>query len=86
MRALESRLGVRLLNRTSRSVAPTVAGKALAEKIPAGLDLINTGLEELHGHHQGAAGSIRINVLKDAASLLLKPALQAHVEISDHIE
>jgi DNA-binding transcriptional LysR family regulator len=36
MRALETRLGVRLLNRTSRSVAPTAAGKALAEKISAG--------------------------------------------------
>jgi DNA-binding transcriptional LysR family regulator len=86
MRALESRLGVRLLNRTSRSVAPTVAGKALAEKISAGLDLINAGLEELHGHHQGAAGSIRINVLKDAASLLLTPALPVFSQRFPNIE
>ena len=86
MRALETRLGVRLLNRTSRSVAPTAAGKALAEKISAGLDLINTGLEELHGHHQGAAGSIRINVLKDAATLLLKPALPVFLQRFPNID
>jgi DNA-binding transcriptional LysR family regulator len=75
MRALEQRLGVRLLNRTSRSVAPTAAGKALAEKISAGLELISSGLEDLSEHYQGAAGSIRINVLKDAAVMLLRPAI-----------
>ncbi|MDP9810431.1 DNA-binding transcriptional LysR family regulator [Rhizobium tibeticum] len=75
MKALEQRLGVRLLNRTSRSVAPTAAGKALAEKISAGLELISSGLEDLSEHYQGAAGSIRINVLKDAAVMLLRPAI-----------
>jgi len=86
MRALETRLGVRLLNRTSRSVAPTAAGKALAEKISAGLDIINAGLEELSGQHQGAAGSIRINVLRDAASLLLRPALPVFSQRFPNIE
>ncbi|WP_455269984.1 LysR family transcriptional regulator [Rhizobium herbae] len=75
MKALEQRLGVRLLNRTSRSVAPTAAGTALAEKISAGFELIQSGLEGLNDHHQGATGSIRINVLKDAAILLLRPAI-----------
>ncbi len=55
MKALEQRLGVRLLNRTSRSVAPTAAGTALAEKISAGLELINSGLEDLNGHYQAGA-------------------------------
>jgi DNA-binding transcriptional LysR family regulator len=75
MKALEARLGVRLLNRTSRSVAPTVAGALLAEKIGAGLDLIETGLEELQGRFEGLAGSLRINVLRDAVPLLLARAL-----------
>jgi DNA-binding transcriptional LysR family regulator len=75
MKALEQRLGVRLLNRTSRSVAPTAAGTALAEKISAGLELIQSGLEDLSGLYQGTAGSIRINVLKDAAVLLLRSAI-----------
>ena len=38
MKALETRLGVRLLNRTSRSVSPTAAGEALARKVAAGLE------------------------------------------------
>ncbi|MDB5525787.1 MAG: putative LysR family transcriptional regulator [Rhizobium sp.] len=86
IKALEGRLGVRLLNRTSRSVAPTAAGRALAEKIAAGLDLINSGLEELHGYHLGAIGSVRINVLRDAVSLLLKPALPVFLQRFPNIE
>ncbi|WP_432347146.1 aldo/keto reductase [Shinella yambaruensis] len=54
MKALEARLGVRLLNRTSRSVSPTAAGAALAEKVAAGLDLISSGLEDLQGRFSGS--------------------------------
>ncbi|MBY5834181.1 LysR family transcriptional regulator [Rhizobium ruizarguesonis] len=86
MKALEQRLGVRLLNRTSRSVAPTAAGTALAEKISAGLELINSGLEDLNGHYQGGAGSIRINVLKDAAVLLLRPAIPVFQQRFPNVE
>lgn len=86
VKALEERLGVRLLNRTSRSVAPTVAGSALAEKVSAGLDLINSGLEELHGHHEGTAGSVRLNVLRDASILLLRPALPIFLQRFPNIE
>ncbi|MFL5019215.1 MAG: LysR family transcriptional regulator [Rhizobium sp.] len=86
MKALEHRLGVRLLNRTSRSVAPTAAGTALAEKISAGLELINSGLEDLNGHYQGGAGSIRINVLKDAAVLLLRPAIPVFQQRFPNVE
>ncbi|MGR9284521.1 MULTISPECIES: LysR family transcriptional regulator [Rhizobium] len=86
MKALEQRLGVRLLNRTSRSVAPTAAGTALAEKIFAGLELINSGLEDLNGHYQAGAGSIRINVLKDAAVLLLRPAIPVFQQRFPNVE
>lgn len=86
MKALEQRLGVRLLNRTSRSVAPTAAGKALAEKIFAGLELINSGLEDLNGHYQGGAGSIRVNVLKDAAVLLLRQAIPVFQQRFPNVE
>jgi DNA-binding transcriptional LysR family regulator len=75
MKTLEARLGVRLLNRTSRSVAPTAAGEALAEKIAAGLDLINSGLEELQAQSNGVVGSVRVNALRDAVPLLLNAAL-----------
>lgn len=86
MKALEERLGVRLLNRTSRSVAPTAAGEALAQKIAAGLDLIDAGLEELQGRFRGIAGTVRINVLRDAVPLLLAPALPLFVERYPNIE
>ena len=71
MKALETQLGLRLLHRTSRSVAPTAAGALLAEKVAAGLDLIETGLADLHLRH----GTLRLNVLRDAVPLLLAPAL-----------
>ena len=86
MKTLEARLGVRLLNRTSRSVAPTVAGALLAEKIAAGLELIETGLEELQGRVEGLAGSLRLNVLRDAVPLLLAPALPLFRERFPNIE
>ncbi|GLR53597.1 aldo/keto reductase [Shinella yambaruensis] len=54
MKALEAPLGVRLLNRTSRSVSPTAAGAALAEKVATGLDLISSGLEDLQGRFSGS--------------------------------
>src|SRR5450755_4772368 len=80
MKALETRLGVRLLNRTSRSVSPTAAGEALARKVAAGLELINAGLDEVQGQVSSSAGSVRINVLRDAVPLLLSPVLPRYAE------
>jgi len=59
IRRLEERLGARLLNRTSRSVAPTAAGTALAEKIAAGLDLIKAGLDDLRSFNEASLASLR---------------------------
>jgi len=86
MKALESRLGVRLLNRTSRSVAPTAAGSILAEKVAAGLEIINSGIDELQGQFSGTAGRVRINVLKDAVPLLLQAVLPIFIERYPNIE
>ena len=86
IRRLEERLGVRLLNRTSRSVVPTAAGMALSQKIAAGLDLIELGLDDLRGLSSGAAGSVRINVSHDAATLLLCPILPIFAERFPHLE
>ena len=86
IRRLEERLGVRLLNRTSRSVVPTAAGLALAEKIAAGLDIIELGLDQLQGLSRTATGSVRINVMHDAATLLICPILPVFAERFPHIE
>ena len=80
MKALESRLGVRLLNRTSRSVAPTAAGEALAQKVAAGLEVIDAGLDEIRAQVDASAGSVRINVLRDAVPLLLAPVMPRFTE------
>ncbi|RXZ33987.1 LysR family transcriptional regulator [Oxalobacteraceae bacterium CAVE-383] len=75
MRHLESRLGVKLLNRTSRSVAPTLAGAALAERLEQGFQTIGEALGDLDQYRGTPAGRLRINVPRDAARLLLGPAL-----------
>ena len=72
---LEDRLGVRLLNRTTRSVTLTAAGEELLETIRDPLDQIGQAVENLNRYRGAPAGRVRLNVLEDAASLLLSPVL-----------
>jgi DNA-binding transcriptional LysR family regulator len=89
MRKLEERLEVRLLNRTSRSVAATAAGEELAEALAQGFDTIGGALEALESHRSEPIGRLRINVPRDASLLLVSPALpdffatspQVHLEV-----
>jgi DNA-binding transcriptional LysR family regulator len=90
IRALEERLGVRLLTRTTRSVAPTAAGERLLEGIGPHFDEIEVALEALSALRDKPAGSIRITTGEHAAETILWPALakllpeypDIHVEIS----
>jgi DNA-binding transcriptional LysR family regulator len=75
MRALEDRLGVRLLARTTRSVAPTEAGERLLDVIGPHLEGIETGLAALNMVRDRPAGIIRITASEHAASYVLYPAL-----------
>lgn len=75
LRQLETRLGVKLLNRTSRSVVPTLAGAALAEKLEQGFTLIGEALGELDQHRDAPVGRLRLSVPRDAARLLVTPTL-----------
>jgi DNA-binding transcriptional LysR family regulator len=75
MKNLEARLGVKLLNRTSRSVVPTTAGSALAEELERGFQLIGGALGNLDLYRGSPAGRLRINVPRDASRLLLGPVL-----------
>ena len=77
---LETRLGVKLLNRTSRSVVPTVAGSELADKLERGFQAIGDALGELDVHRGVPAGRLRINVPRDAARLLIGPILPRFFE------
>ncbi|MGF6308426.1 DNA-binding transcriptional LysR family regulator [Bradyrhizobium sp. i1.8.4] len=75
MRALEERLGVRLLTRTTRSVAPTAAGERLLQGIGPRFEEIEAELAALSALREKPAGTIRINAGEHAAETILWPAL-----------
>jgi DNA-binding transcriptional LysR family regulator len=75
IRGLEERLGVRLLTRTTRSVAPTDAGERLLRTVGPHLDEIHAELEALAEMRDRPAGTIRITAVDHAAETVLWPAL-----------
>src|SRR6266403_4623688 len=75
VRGLEERLGVRLLNRTTRSVAPTQAGERLLETIGPKFDEMDVELTALSELREKPAGNIRITATEHAAEAILMPAL-----------
>ncbi|MDX6535581.1 MAG: hypothetical protein QOF68_3325 [Gaiellales bacterium] len=75
IRALESRLGVRLLTRTTRSVAPTEAGERLLQRVGPSFDEINVALAALSDMREKPAGTVRITAGEHAAVSVLWPAL-----------
>ena len=76
VRALEERLGVRLLTRTTRSVSPTEAGERLARTIGPRLDEIETELAALSELREKPAGTIRITAGEHSADAVLWPVLE----------
>jgi DNA-binding transcriptional LysR family regulator len=75
--ALESSLGVRLLARTTRSVAPTEAGAQLLERLAPALSEIDLALEAAIGSRDEPAGNLRLTVPRTAAHTVLEPKLGA---------
>ncbi|MBW8813267.1 MAG: LysR family transcriptional regulator [Caulobacterales bacterium] len=75
LRKLEARLGVRLLNRTTRSVAPTEAGERLLSLLGPALADISAGLAEVAAFRERPAGRLRLNMPRSAARILLAPRL-----------
>lgn len=75
MRTLEERLGVRLLNRTTRSVAPTVAGEHLLARLSPALLEIQGALDEVNVFRDSPLGTLRINAPRAAAELVLTPQI-----------
>lgn len=74
VRRLEAQLGVRLLNRTTRSVTPTEAGKRLLARLQPALSEVDAALAEVNGLRDRPAGRLRLNVPISAARLVL-PAI-----------
>lgn len=77
MRALEGRLGVRLLARTTRSVAPTEAGERLLQSLNPALSEIEQGLQSLSEWRDNPSGTVRITTFAYAARMILLPKLPA---------
>ena len=75
MRQLEERLGVRLLARTTRSVAPTQAGEHLLQVIAPRFDEINNELALLSKFRDKPAGTLRITAGEHASIAVLQPVL-----------
>jgi DNA-binding transcriptional LysR family regulator len=85
IRQLESRLGVRLLNRTTRSVSPTEPGQRLHQRMAPLLREMDDAVAQTAGSSARAAGTLRINTLSMAAKKLIAPRLgrfaRAHPEV-----
>ena len=71
VKRLEGELGVRLLNRTTRSVLPTEAGRALMERLGPAIAEIGSALDQAASLRDRPAGSLKLNVPASAARLVL---------------
>ena len=76
VRGLEARLGLRLLTRTTRSVAPTEAGERLLRTVGSRLDEIDAELAALSELREKPAGTVRITATENAADAVLWPAVE----------
>ncbi len=86
MSSLEARRGVRLLNRTTRSVTLTAAGEELFASISGPLEAIEEASENLNRYRDAPAGRVRISVLEDAVPLLLNPVMPVFIERYPEVE
>ena len=80
MRGLEDRLGVRLLNRTTRSVSPTEAGLELLSRLQATLSSLDEALDAVTAFRGHVAGTVRVNAPRVAAAALVRDILPRMAE------
>jgi DNA-binding transcriptional LysR family regulator len=90
IRRLEAKLGVRLLNRTTRSVVPTEAGTRLIERLTPLLAEMDAALDVLNAFRDRPTGTLRLNVPAGVARTVLPPIIaeflrrypDIHVEVT----
>lgn len=75
VRRLEERMGVRLLTRTTRNVAPTEAGEELVKTLRPAFNDIRKQLEAIHSLRDEPAGNIRLTSSRNPALNILMPAV-----------
>jgi len=77
VRRLEAQLGVRLFNRTTRSVQLTEAGRGLLERLAPALAEVQAALDVVNGYRDRPAGVLRLNVPVSAVRLVLPDIVPA---------
>lgn len=77
IRTLEERLGVRLLNRTTRSVSLTDAGERLLARIRPAFQELGAAVEDLNEFRDTPTGTLRLSVSSVAAQIIVAPRLKA---------
>ncbi|TJW09538.1 MAG: LysR family transcriptional regulator [Mesorhizobium sp.] len=75
IRGLEERVGVRLLNRTTRSVSPTAAGETLFARLAPAFSELEDAVADVYASRDRPVGSLRINVPRVAAMRFIAPIL-----------
>ena len=86
LKGLEARLGVRLLNRTNRSVTLTTAGEQLRDAITDPFEAIGHAVDALNWFRDSPAGRVRLNVVEDAVPLIIGPVMPTFVDRYPDIE
>lgn len=86
VRGLETDLGVRLLHRTTRSVAPTEAGARLLERLGAVLHDLDVALDLAADRNGAPSGTLRINTNKGGARLLMEAAIPTFLKRYPDVE
>jgi len=86
LRGLEARLGVRLLNRSTRSVSPTQAGERLYQSLSPKFEEIDAELAALSEFREKPAGMVRLTTADHAAQTILWPKLSPLLELYPDIQ
>jgi DNA-binding transcriptional LysR family regulator len=85
VRRLETRLGVRLLNRTTRSVTPTEAGARLLERLVPALSEVAAAVDAVNGFRDSLTGTLKLNVPTAVARLILPPIVEGFLKANPAI-
>jgi DNA-binding transcriptional LysR family regulator len=86
VRRLETQLGVRLFNRTTRSVVPTEAGAGLLARLGPALTEMESALDVVNGYRDKPAGSLKLNVPVGVARLVLPAIVPRFLETYPDIQ
>jgi DNA-binding transcriptional LysR family regulator len=86
IRQLEARLGVRLLNRTTRSVSLTEAGEAYLARVGPAIGQVIEAGEELNVLQGRPAGTLRLNAARISTALVLQPMLAGFLREYPHVQ